>query len=126
MPEYRHFTENSIFKNNYINAQADKLMTAIINLIPDAEEHIYIAGSLAKNMQDVINKPVKDLDIIVNDKKVFETLKTIGRYTGQKVFLNKYTNRIYVRATPNFLFEIWFNPKQETVIKKYGINQRKY
>ena len=125
MPKYSNFQDNSIFADNYINQVVDKLMTTILTYFPDAEKDIYVAGSVAKNMQDVINRPSKDLDLIIKDKKIFEFLKQLKRYGDFDTFFNQKNNRIYVR-TRKFLIEIWFNPENVALIKKYNINQKKY
>lgn len=125
MPKYSNFQESSIFADNFINQVVDKLMTTILTYFPDAEKDIYVAGSVAKNMQDVINRPSKDLDLIIKDKKIFEFLKQLKRYGDFETNYNEENNRVYVKAK-DFSIEIWYNPKDIEVIKKYDINQKTY
>lgn len=125
MPKYSNFQDNSIFADNFINQTIDKLMTTILTYFPESEDEIYVAGGVAKNMQDVINKPVKDLDLIIRDEKVFEFLKQLNRYGDFDTNYNKENNRVYVKAK-DFYIEIWYNPKDIEVIKKYNINQKLY
>lgn len=125
MPDYKKFQESSIFADNFINQTIDKLMAVILNYFEDAEESIYIAGSVAKNMQDVINKPVKDIDIIVMDEKIFDFLKDLKPYADFDTEYDKYKNRVYVKAN-EFYIEIWYNPEKPDIIQKYDINQKNY
>ena len=125
MPKYSNFQDNSIFADNFINQTIDKLMTTILKYFPKSEADIYVAGGVAKNMQDVISRPVKDLDLIIKDKEVFEFVKQIKRYGDFETYINKKNNRVYVKAK-KFPIEIWFNPEDIEVIKKYKINQKPY
>ena len=123
---YNKFLEASVFANKNINKVVDNLYQIIGNFFDENfKNNFIIVGSVAKNLQDIESSIVKDLDIQVTDKKLFDFCKKLGKLTEFEVNYNSFLKRIFIK-TPFILIELWYNTEEVNIIEYQGIKIKKY
>jgi len=111
------FKEENILNTPAKNAFADMVYQILLQYYgSSADDTLMIAGSVAKNMQGVINTDPKDLDLITRDKRFFEFCRKDAKKIFKHFFVkNIGRKRVYIDAG-FFSIEIWLDlSKYETV-----------
>jgi len=125
MPKYKKFTAAQVFKADDANHFVDNIYTALSeNSLHFDEAKFLVAGSVAQNMQELIDGPVHDIDMIITDEQLWEDAKKLELFAGYPTEYRKDINRIFVDGWV-LTMEIFFE-KQPPVTEVSGIKQKLY
>lgn len=119
MARYNLFETNKVFVLDEINENCDRIFAHVKEVYPEKVNDLFIGGSVGLILQGEPAKIVKDIDIIVTDRTLFDKLfndlpKEIpGDYKAQ-------FSRFWIK-TDVCLYEFWYVLKNANIVNYNGI-----
>lgn len=116
---YKLFTVNKVFGEREVNEMCDKIFDFLHVNYSDKIEHLFIGGGVGLILQGREPYLIKDIDLIVTNREVFEKLsEELPKIIDCEIHRNYL--RFWVK-TKRVWFEFWFVDKEPNLVHYNGI-----
>lgn len=119
MADYNLFTENSVFADSEVNTFCNQIFGHVFDTYPDKVSQMCIGGGVGLILQGKDPYHVKDVDIIVTDRQLFEDLQRdlppLFRVSIRSSYLR------FWLPTSKIWFEFWYVDKTANLVYYKGI-----